>query len=124
MEPHGELSFNCEMYQGHQLLVVRAIGPFNEEGRGKAGEDYMQALANTPDNNFSIIEIWDDNALGSEEVMRQIGEFWANLLPANCIKIAIVPSNFIQVNIIQGFLPTKGQVFSNEGSARAWIELS
>ena len=89
MNIHGSMNFSWT----NNLLYVQGRGPFNEEGMEEGATNYVNAILTKLPTNFSVIEIWDDEYLGSPKVMKTLCNMWKTLADRNCIAIAIVVSN-------------------------------
>lgn len=117
MEVHGRISF----YWLENVLYVEASGPFNEEGIINGKAEYLNVILERTCDYFSIIETWDDEALGSPLVMDVIKGFWGVLHEYNCLSIAVVVSNAIQQSVCQKLLPNIGEVFRERQDAKKWV---
>ncbi|NMP32003.1 hypothetical protein HII17_10530 [Thalassotalea sp. M1531] len=117
MNVHGELTFEWL----NNVLYVRTFGPFNEEGIVKAANAYSNCLSQHAKAHYAIIEIWDNDSLGSPEVMAMVADFWTNHLQDNCTAIAIVVSNSLQLALCQKLLPPSGSSFGNVADAELWV---
>jgi hypothetical protein len=117
MNIHGYLEFKWD----NSVLYVHAFGPFNEEGVTKASNEYLKLISDRVNSRYSIIEIWDEDSLGSPQVMAKVSEMWELLLKNNCVSIAVIVSNSLQQTLCEKLLPSKGRVFVNIEGAEIWI---
>jgi hypothetical protein len=118
MNIHGYLKFEWI----DNTLYVHAFGPFNEEGAVKASVEYLASLEANGRSSYSIIEVWDEESLGSPEVMSKISEMWTFFLKNNCSSIAIVISNSLQRSLCEKLLPNNGKIFQNLEDAENWVD--
>jgi hypothetical protein len=116
MNSHGYLEFTWKS----NILYVEAFGPFNEEGAIDASQEYLEKTKNNGSSNYSIIEIWDENSLGSPIVMEKIANMWRTVTENNCTSIAIVVSNSVQRSLCEKLLPVIGRVFTKMDDAEIW----
>lgn len=116
MNRHGYLKFTWK----DSILHVEAFGPFNEEGVKDASQEYFKKIESKGSSKYSIIEIWDEESLGSPIVMDKIASMWSSLTESNCISIAIVISNSVQRLLCEKLLPDHGRVFTKIDDAEMW----
>lgn len=117
MNKHGTLN----LFWKKNILYVEAFGPFNDEGAQQGVEDYIAVLVNRPDKCFSVIEILDNETLGSPDVLVELDKFWQSLSHYHCQALAIVYENTLQKQIAEKYLPSFGQVFDSLLKAEQWI---
>lgn len=118
MKSHGYAEFSWR----NTTLYVHAFGPFNAEGIDEVEVQYLSKLECVKHKQFKIIEIWDDETLAGPESIAKVGNLWQTLLPENCIAIAVVVSNAVQLSLCEKHLPIIGKAFTDVSSAEAWIK--
>ena len=110
MKSHGSLKLSWEK----NILYVEVLGPFNEEGVIEESNRYLSEILNRKVTDFSVIEVWDKEALGSPMVMNDVHKLWYELADNNCISLALVVSNSVQRDIAESLLPTTGVTFQKK----------
>ncbi len=115
-DSHGYLNFNWR----DNTLYVKAFGPFNTEGMIEATNQYFEVINNNI-SSFSIIEVLNEDALGSPQVMENVGEFWKKLENYNCISLALIYVTDMQRAILEKHLPKCGKAFDNITKAEQWV---
>ena len=116
MNSHGYLKFIWKS----NILNIEAFGPFNEEGVIDASQEYLKQVESIGSSNYSIIEVWDEDSLGSPLVMEKIANMWSIFIESNCTSIAIVISNSVQRSLCEKLLPINGRVFTKIDDAEIW----
>ncbi len=117
MKSHGYVEFSWES----NILYVEAFGPFNEEGVMEAASEYLSTILNRTVSDFSVIEIWDEDSLGSPEALAYVEKLWEQLISNGCTSIALVVSNSLQRGVAEKFLPSIGKIFHKKEDAKFWI---
>jgi len=117
MKSHGHLGFKWSK----DILYVEVFGPFNKEGVVEAASIYLDMIANRKCTSFAVIEILDDESLGSPSALDEVSKLWKCLEQYNCTSLAIVSSNIVQHSIIESIIPHIGKVFNRKEDAEQWI---
>jgi len=117
VKSHGFLKFSWKS----NVLYVQVLGPFNEEGVIEESSKYLSAISNRKVADFSVIELWDEEALGSPKAMNDVCKLWKKLITQNCISLAIVVPNSVQRDIAEKLLPSIGKVFGKIEDAEYWV---
>ncbi len=119
MKKHGEV----QLHWDDETLYVETFGPFNEEGVEDAIVKYINELESRKGALFSIIEIWDEQTLGSPNVLNAAKKFWHNLDDEyGCIRLALVVQKNMQDQIAQKMIPKIGKIFLNLEEAEHWAK--
>ena len=117
MKIHGYVDFEWS----NDVLVVKGYGPFNLEAVEKAERQYTEAINSRKVRCYGVLEIWDEDSLGSPEVMSRISDFWYELSSKKCNKLAILVTNQFQQKICEKLLPKLGRVFLDQSEAESWL---
>ncbi len=118
MEPHGELTFHWV----ENILVVRANGPFNDEGTRVAREAFQVNVLKGGFATWYRLELWDESVLGTPDAMAQLEGFYKWGVEQGCAVTAIVIQNSLQANIIKTGLSDFADVFNSEVKAMEWLK--
>ncbi|MCW8930858.1 MAG: hypothetical protein OQL19_11535 [Gammaproteobacteria bacterium] len=103
------------------ILFVEAIGPFNNEGVINAAKLYLNTIQNRKFSKFFVVEIWDEESLGSPSSYKDVSKMWNALNDNGCIAFALVVSSNIQQLIARQIIPDIGEIFFNKEEAVKWI---
>ncbi|MCY7296109.1 hypothetical protein [Alteromonas sp. a30] len=119
-DPHGETHFS---WIGN-ILIVRAIGPFNIEGVDTSFEQLKAEVAKANNTSWIRLDYPDENTFGDHEVIRGIeqGFFWS--LENGCRAIASVTTTSLQKALFESFLSRHDlnlRPFEEEESAMEWL---
>jgi hypothetical protein len=118
MESHGKVLLR---WQGN-LLVALPKGPFNEEGGLKAINKLQQTVINKNAEYWLRLELWQDDALGSPEVMADAMKSFQWGTDRGCRAIAVVVANSLQRQILEKAQPENTKIFDNRKKALLWLE--
>jgi hypothetical protein len=117
MNKHGEFLLSWEV----NLLVVKAKGPFNEEGTF-AGiveiEKFVSAKNIAP---WCKLGIWDKESLGSPVALQMVKDYHEWCIKNGCVRTAYVVHNSIQKSVAEKLYGSKAKVFRLESEARKWL---
>jgi len=116
---HGEALFT---WKGN-VLYVEVLGPFNEEGVIKTTNEYLNKLINKPVEYFSVIELWNEDALSSPDGLNKVKTLWQQVENKGCISLALVVSNNVQHEIAKTLMPNIAKVFHKREEAEQWVSL-
>lgn len=117
MDAHGEIA----LFWQNDLLTVNAKGPFNELGMQKTVATIQESILNKNLTSWRKIEIWDNETLGSPEVISLAEDASQWYKENGCIASAVVVSNCIQHQIIKKISNHTSMAFQNEKNAINWL---
>ncbi|GEM_PF-3009927 len=120
-EPHGETHIH---WQG-DILIVKAVGPFNIEGIEASLLTLKETIASSNKSTWYRLDYADDNTFGDLEVIKGIGKsfFWS--FENGCQSIASVTSNSLQRTLFESFLARHDlnlHPFDYEEDALNWLK--
>ncbi len=120
MKAHGYL----DLKWSDNVLYVRSFGPFNDEGAKEAADAYVKLINNKTCTQFSVIEILQDESLGTPDTMKEVSKIWNFNAENGCTALALVYANEIQRQLAEEFLPGFGKLFQNIEDAENWVRES
>ena len=117
MKPHG----NITLYWNDDLLVVKTFGPFNEIGLKIIISEIRDSILNKGLKSWRKLEIWDEETLGSPEVIAK-GQSVAKWYKDNgCYASAIVICNCLQEKLAGEITTNNTRPIRNEKEAMKWL---
>lgn len=117
MEPHGELKLE---WSG-DVLYVKPKGQFNDEGARKAANEYFDLIQNKSCDEFSVIEVLNEDSIGTPKTMEEVAKVWRFIGENGCVALALVYCNEVQRSLAEDYLPEFGRLFSSVSEAEAWV---
>jgi hypothetical protein len=117
MQSHDEIIVE---WKG-DILVIYPQSPFDEEGVEEVIDIIKKTVRTKNNKNWSRLEVWSDNSLGSPAVMSNEKAFshWCN--ENGCVATALVVENGFQRGITKNHLSDNVEVFSCEVEATNWL---
>lgn len=115
--PHGHANLHWE----DNLLVDMVYGPFNRQGYELAVQNLFAELARADKALFSMMSVWDEDALSSPDVMNELAGFWQQLEQCGCRRYALVVPTTMQQLIVETMLPPFAKIFRDQQQARDWL---
>jgi len=119
MNAHGDLSL---LWDG-DLLIVKTFGPFNEIGLKILISKIRESILGKGLKSWRKMEIWDEETLGSPDVV-STGEAVAKWYKDNgCYASAIIVCNSLQEQIADNITSNNTKSFRNQEAAMNWLNL-
>ena len=117
MNKHGKFILSWEV----GLLVVKTIGPFNEEGTFAEVAKVKQFVLAKNIGTWSKLVIWDEETLGSPSAIKIVSEHQEWSKKSGCMNVASVVNNSLQESVAKRIYGNESRVFLLESDARKWI---
>jgi len=117
MQSHGELTLEWK----DDVLMIYPQGPFNEEGVVEVIDTIKNAVLIRNNQNWSRLEVWEENTLGSPAVMNSVKEYYRWCTEHGCIAAAIVVKNSVQRSYIEKYFSGNIAVFNSKKEAIDWL---
>lgn len=117
MQSHGKVIFEWQ----DDLLIVKPIGPFYEEGAIDVIETLKSSILSKKINAWSQLEIWEEDTLGSPFVMTSVKDFFIWCTEQGCRATAVIVKNSVQSELIERHYIGEIAVFRNESKAIEWL---
>lgn len=117
MEPHGYLKFTWV----DDVLYLEAHGPFNDEGAKAAAEAYVELIHNRKHPTFSVVEVLENDSMGSPNTMAEVSRIWDFIGENGCVALALVYANEVQRILAEPYLPPFGKLFRSVKDAEEWV---
>ncbi|WDD98533.1 hypothetical protein [Thalassomonas actiniarum] len=117
MKKHGVVTLNWQA----NLLVLRAYGPFNEEGIEAIFHEAQQSVINRQLQSWNRLEILDDETLGSPAVLNRVKDLYTWFENNGCEHTALVVSNCVQIYVAEELLKSKAKIFRDLDAAKKWL---
>jgi len=118
MEEHGEITLQWI----EDILIVKAEGPFNEEGTLAAMKKYQQCILDSGRTSWLRLELWDNEALGTPQAMDHLPSIYTWSVQHGCVATAVVVVSSIQESIARKIAPEPLGVFREQDQAMAWLK--
>lgn len=122
MGPHGHIDYTRQ----ENVLIIKTSGPFNLEGIKQCAAEIVTTVEEKAFSSWYRVDILDQEALGSPDVMRVIGKshLWSNRLPS-CKKSAICCASHMQLTMMKRFIAQENlaiECFADETHIDQFIE--
>ena len=120
---HGESFISVD----GDIIIVRAVGAFNEEGIDKTIDNLKSVIASLGPKGFKLLFDYSKATGGTPDVFNKINEcnIWLN--GQNMIAKALVIESQIQLGILESRTPARrsqnAKNFNNEENAINWLKL-
>jgi len=118
MKAHGyaDLSWN------NDVLTLDVYGPFNEEGIKLVFEQVKESVLNKNIKHWCRIEKLDEETMGPAVTLSFVNELYLWADKHGCYATAVIISNLIQAQAIEGVLKDKNvRLFHHIDEAQKWI---
>lgn len=118
MKNHGDVIINWQ----EEVLIIKPIGPFNEEGQKWANTIAKKSVLTKSLKQWSRIEVWADETMGSPDSLRLVCELYNWFNEHGCSFTAVVISNSLQRQVIETYFSKyQIEVFTEFFEALRWI---
>ncbi|GLX83738.1 hypothetical protein [Thalassotalea eurytherma] len=119
MNAHGDIT----LFWDGDLLIVKTFGPFNELGLKIIISKIRESILNKGLESWRKMEIWDEETLGSPDVVAT-GEAVAKWYKDNgCIASAIIVCNSLQEQLVDKITSNNTKSFRDQETAMNWLSL-
>lgn len=117
MNAHGDIS----LFWDGDLLVVKTFGPFNEIGLKTIISKIRESILNKGIESWRKMEIWDEETLGSPDVVAT-GQAVAKWYKDNgCIASAVIVCNSLQEELVDKITSNNTKSFRDQEAAMNWL---
>ncbi|WP_019027770.1 hypothetical protein [Colwellia piezophila] len=119
MNAHGDISL---MWEG-DLLKIKVFGPFNEIGLKDILSRIQESILNKNLKSWRKMEFWDEDTLGSPDVVSSAKAVAKWYKDNGCYASAIIVCNNIQHQIIDSVTSNNTKSFRDQEAAMNWLNL-
>lgn len=117
MNAHGDIT----LFWDGDLLVVKTFGPFNELGLKINISKIRESILNKGLKSWRKMEIWDEETLGTPDVVAT-GPAVAKWYKDNgCIASAIIVCNSLQEHLVDKITTNNTKSFRDKETALNWL---
>ena len=117
MNAHGDFT----LFWDGDLLVVKTFGPFNELGLKIIISKIRESILNMGLESWRKMEIWDEETLGSPDVVATSQEVAKWYKDNGCIASAIIVCNSLQEQLVDKITTNNTKSFRDQETAMNWL---